>query len=361
MLQALLKGKLSRDQENMEDLLTSCAFGTMSYLPPGSALLPFLDQALSIDGDRPLGRALSGFQDAVADYQFWPILDEVCGRRCEPDVVIRLDAPGRRGVLLVVECKYLSGKSAPSMASDEDMCDQLANQWNHCLSIAARENREPWLLFVTAHTHFPDADVRESIREFRRKRPACDADPSLVWCSWASLNGLPPDVTCEAAFDLRRLGSWIEGREVESGGFGTWRKPSGELSELFPDPRAMMVVQEIVRRSGLEIFARQPSGYAKLMGELTAAEVFPRQNGVVLALAEADNHPVCSHVRLERVELSGLLGPSAVNNNWLLGNGKNRTRIPAAAFRVPLIQANDACWQEVDPLLTYSREYADGR
>jgi hypothetical protein len=41
VLQAFLKGKLSAEQENLEDLLTS-SVGLLAYVPPERALLPFL-------------------------------------------------------------------------------------------------------------------------------------------------------------------------------------------------------------------------------------------------------------------------------------------------------------------------------
>ena len=45
MIHALLNGKLSADQENMEDILTSNVFGLLRYLPPEHGLLPFLAHA----------------------------------------------------------------------------------------------------------------------------------------------------------------------------------------------------------------------------------------------------------------------------------------------------------------------------
>lgn len=54
MLVALLHGKLSRDQENMEDILTSNVFGVMRYLPPAIALFPFISKASSPEGVKPL-------------------------------------------------------------------------------------------------------------------------------------------------------------------------------------------------------------------------------------------------------------------------------------------------------------------
>jgi hypothetical protein len=47
MLQAMLRGKLTRSEEGMEDLLTSNTFGVLKYLPPEAALLPFLRCAVN--------------------------------------------------------------------------------------------------------------------------------------------------------------------------------------------------------------------------------------------------------------------------------------------------------------------------
>ena len=52
MFQALIKGKLTRSEENMEDLLTSNVFGIFKYLPPSEALLPFIGEAIDLRGKR---------------------------------------------------------------------------------------------------------------------------------------------------------------------------------------------------------------------------------------------------------------------------------------------------------------------
>ena len=53
MLDAIIKGKLSREQENMEDLLTSVVFGMIKYLPPHEALFPLLSKAELQTGEKP--------------------------------------------------------------------------------------------------------------------------------------------------------------------------------------------------------------------------------------------------------------------------------------------------------------------
>ena len=45
MLQAMFHGKLTREEEGMEDLLTSNTFGLIKYLPPEAVLIPFLSLA----------------------------------------------------------------------------------------------------------------------------------------------------------------------------------------------------------------------------------------------------------------------------------------------------------------------------
>jgi hypothetical protein len=67
MLMVLLRGKLSRDQENMEDILTSNVFGVLQYLPPGAALVPFLHKVSTPEGKCPLADL-----PPSADASAWP-------------------------------------------------------------------------------------------------------------------------------------------------------------------------------------------------------------------------------------------------------------------------------------------------
>ncbi len=84
MIMALLKGKLSREQVNMEDILTSDVFGLLKYLPPDVALLPFLRLAETITGKRPLSSVPDG---TTAEYEFWPQWKTPSNEGCEPDLM----------------------------------------------------------------------------------------------------------------------------------------------------------------------------------------------------------------------------------------------------------------------------------
>ncbi len=73
MFQALIKGKLTRSEENMEDLLTSNVFGIFKYLTPSEVLLPFIGEAIDLRG-KHLADHLP--QVESAEYKFWPWLTE---------------------------------------------------------------------------------------------------------------------------------------------------------------------------------------------------------------------------------------------------------------------------------------------
>lgn len=74
MLQALLRGKLSREQENLEDILTSNVFGALGYLDPKDGPLPFLALAETASGDRDFAwiSELAPSVKVSATYEFWP-------------------------------------------------------------------------------------------------------------------------------------------------------------------------------------------------------------------------------------------------------------------------------------------------
>lgn len=208
MLMALLRGKLSREQENMEDILTSNVFGMLKYLPPEIGLLPFLAKGETIEEDRPLAQLANSASGSMAAYCFWPRLEEAGCRFCEPDVLLRVDGQAGKHLVLV-EAKYRSGKSSfaddsgsgdcttgsgeplnarPTLVPgqrDEPSKDQLAKEWCNLASLARREgpNCKPWLVYLTADFGCPRESLDESFS------PTRDADirKSVLWLSWRHL------------------------------------------------------------------------------------------------------------------------------------------------------------------------------
>lgn len=191
MIPALLNGKLSRDQENMEDILTSTVFGQLRYLPPEEGLAPFLDNIVH-KGHSSFPALVFGPSTTVK-YKFWPRLreekfdeeTETQCHLCEPDVLLRVRGPDDYRVNLLVEAKLWSGKSSGPSEDDSAPTDQLAREWDNLVCLSAEENAAPFLIYLTADFQYPEDKIQESQREFVKKRrgaPFC-----CGWLSWRHL------------------------------------------------------------------------------------------------------------------------------------------------------------------------------
>ncbi|MDE2039668.1 MAG: hypothetical protein KGO96_05705 [Elusimicrobia bacterium] len=189
MIAALLHGKLSREQENLEDILTSNVFGLLSYLPPVEGLIPFLYHAQTLDGERPF----EGPMDNVrVEYEFWPRYAESGCNPCEPDVELRISRSNRKKILALVECKFLSGKSGIEDHADEDIVvperrpptDQLAREWDNLNKRAAQEQSTPVLIYLTADVGMPREDLEDSRLAIERSG---ERTFNCCWLSWRQL------------------------------------------------------------------------------------------------------------------------------------------------------------------------------
>lgn len=183
MLQAQLKGKLTRAEENMEDLLTSNVFGSIKYVTPQEGLEPILASSEDINGDKPFDRL-----QIVSEpqYRFWPTLSEPGCNECEPDVLIEMKLSSGQKIIVLVEAKYRSGKS--SLAdSGEAPKDQLSCEYDNLRIEARRKEASPVLLYVTADIGFPKDDIIESQKEFFEKR---SSEMNVFWISWRKLPAL---------------------------------------------------------------------------------------------------------------------------------------------------------------------------
>jgi hypothetical protein len=107
MIPALISGKLSREQENMEDLLTSMVFGQLRYLDYGSGLYRFLQH---VDNQHFVRQLPSPGEAVDVHYKFWPWLTADGCVGCEPDVLLTLRSGGADQIRILVESKHLSEK-----------------------------------------------------------------------------------------------------------------------------------------------------------------------------------------------------------------------------------------------------------
>lgn len=181
MLAAQIKGKLTRKEEDLEDLLTSNVFGSIKYVTPENGLIPLLSAAEDLNGKYPL-KDIS--QISTVDYEFWPLLNEENCNRCEPDVLIHVTHTTGTKTIILVEAKYKSGKS--SEADDgEKPNDQLAREWDNLSVLARRKDLVPILIYITADFNFPNTDVEEAQFETKKKH---DSKIDIAWISWRKLS-----------------------------------------------------------------------------------------------------------------------------------------------------------------------------
>ena len=184
MIDAILKGKLSIHQENMEDILTSVVFGMLKFVDAKEGLIPFLSRAVKADG-QTLKDIIDGCTGG--EYDFWPYY-KYYERPCEPDVVITLKG-GPKPILVVVEAKYRSGKSSES---DDTLLvnDQLAREYMNLLEYSRRISAEPVLIYLTQDVGRPHDEIARSLHEIEKKH-ADQAAVDIYWLSWRHLTELP--------------------------------------------------------------------------------------------------------------------------------------------------------------------------
>ena len=172
----------------MEDILTSNVFGLLKYVTPEEGLLNYLAFAEDEDGNQPLkylGFLHEVSQDSIS-YDFWPWWEEPNCYGCEPDVVISLKISAQKKLLMLIEAKYLSGKSSEADESYDIPTDQLAREWDNLSVRSNKSNECPVLIYLTAHYAYPYQDINDAISEFREKRPN-SVNPIIYWLSWRHL------------------------------------------------------------------------------------------------------------------------------------------------------------------------------
>lgn len=277
MLQAELHGKLALDDERAEDVLTSSVWGTLTLVGAWHVIRAWLGRARD-NCDRML--QLQGHESCAA--WFWPRLGEI-----EPDLVLSIGA-----MLVVVEAKYLSGKSGEGMR-EEVVHDQLARQWravtqpSHCdpqLREAIEGSGARALVYL----------VRAADREKARKgvvasQAYLDDESDIYLLTWEDLHELLAERRAGDEpwrSELRRL---LERRGLRSfRGFqrlGTVAavqqvdRALGSLRRLTPAPAAL-ALRMVEHREGLELARRiEPRLLQLWQEELEAGRVTVSRSG----------------------------------------------------------------------------------
>lgn len=187
MIGALIRGRM-RNDEHLEDVLTSSMFGMFRYVPWSQGLEQFLRRARRIDDSE----VLLDLAGSLVSLEFWPWY-EAAGVGAEPDLVLHMeDEKGARSIW--IEAKLYSGKSSHADSGPE-VTDQLARQ------LALLGERDA-LVYLTAHPVIPRRDLVDALDELQLKRGASFAD-RVWWLSWHDLPEALGAVTADSAAHRR--------------------------------------------------------------------------------------------------------------------------------------------------------------
>ena len=155
LLQAQLKGKLKRDEEELEDLLTSNVFGSIEYSQDWRALEQILGQAELLGGDKPA----AGLTVKDVKFEFWPPLEYPGCKFSEPDVVLTIIQSEPHETLILVESKFHAPKSCIGDESEASPTDQLAMEWDIVTAMAPEDEANRLMLYVTSDYVLPRVDI----------------------------------------------------------------------------------------------------------------------------------------------------------------------------------------------------------
>ena len=155
MYLAEIRGKLSRRNENKEDVLTSNIFSFFKYTDRAVFLRPFLQS---------IGLEITPDDAQQAEFDFWPTYPD----RTEPDLIIQVG-----NYYLLIEAKYLSDFEQEITHERH----QLRREIENGLQEADNLGKEFKILIVTAH-HF-QPEILNQIKS--------EHDRDLQWINWQQI------------------------------------------------------------------------------------------------------------------------------------------------------------------------------
>ena len=111
MIEAELRGKVSSELQDVEDLLTSAVFGLLQYVPPSIFWRAVLTRAKScmgkpfVDRCKELGAHISNYEKV--NVHFWPVHQKFG----EPDLLLVFSGGDQLPLCFIIEAKLWANKS----------------------------------------------------------------------------------------------------------------------------------------------------------------------------------------------------------------------------------------------------------
>lgn len=156
MYLAEIHGKLSRDNENKEDILTSNVFSFFKYANRRLFLFEFV---------KLLGLNISESDAVEAEFEFWPTFED----NTEPDLVLLIGK-----YYLLFEAKYYSGFGKETQSRKHQVVREIeGGQY-------AAQNLEKEFKIIAVTAHYSDK------AEIKRDIPVEYLD-HLIWTNWQSI------------------------------------------------------------------------------------------------------------------------------------------------------------------------------
>ena len=185
MLAAILHGKVSRQVEGLEDVVTSTVVGALDLQPPAHGILAWLGGATDPNGYAPPLESLDPDRVRVEFWPWWRAHDG--GSALEPDVVLWLGPHDKPTAFVIIEAKWRSGKSGHGDR------DQLAAQAVRARRRASALPGRPTFLgivYVTAHLALPEQELVESQETFRQLTEGSSPPLRVYWTNWHAAHAL---------------------------------------------------------------------------------------------------------------------------------------------------------------------------
>lgn len=226
MLIAEIHGKRFPAAEGQEDWLTSAVFGHLRHIAPGAFWADFLDRARTIETGVSLYSRL--YADGIRlnqysklDTHFWKSWENYG----EPDLILCFSGGNQPPLIIVVEVKLDSGKSAIGENDQLKRYLQLLDD-RHALRLLFPESNHRYLIYLTRI--FSKLEIADSIRA-SVSAGVCDAQDRMFGLQWqdvlesSSANSVGEPLLDEVAQFLK-----IRGFEA----FRGFRFPSADFTQI---------------------------------------------------------------------------------------------------------------------------------
>ena len=226
MLIAEIHGKRFPEAEGQEDWLTSAVFGHLRHIAPGAFWADLLDRARTLETgvslySRIYADGIRLNQYSKLDIHFWKSWENYG----EPDLILCFSGGNQSPLIVVVEVKLDSGKSATGENDQLKRYLQLLDD-RHALRLLFPESNHRYLIYLTRI--FSKLEIADSIRT-SVSAGICDAQDRMFGLQWQDVLESASDNSAGEPL-LNEVAQFLKIREFEA--FRGFRSPPAALKQI---------------------------------------------------------------------------------------------------------------------------------